>query len=96
MLRAGVLTGGGDSPGINAALRSIVRFGFKQNVETIGFLEGWRGPIEDLVRPLGVNDVSGILTVGGTILGSSRTNPFKVENGVERILRTLERRRSIF
>ena len=96
MLRAGVLTGGGDSPGINAALRSIVRFGFKQNVETIGFLEGWRGPIEDLVRPLGVNDVSGILTVGGTILGSSRTNPFKVENGVERILRTLEREKIDF
>ncbi|MCD6142096.1 6-phosphofructokinase [Candidatus Bipolaricaulota bacterium] len=95
-MRAGVLTGGGDSPGINAALRSIVRFGFKQNVETIGFLEGWRGPIEDLVRPLGVNDVSGILTVGGTILGSSRTNPFKVENGVERILRTLEREKIDF
>ncbi|RLE39100.1 6-phosphofructokinase [Candidatus Acetothermia bacterium] len=96
MLRAGVLTGGGDSPGINAALRSIVRFGFKQNVETIGFLEGWKGPIEDLVRPLGVNDVSGILTVGGTILGSSRTNPFKVENGVERILQTLEREKIDF
>lgn len=96
MLRAGVLTGGGDSPGINAALRSIVRFGFKQGVETIGFLEGWRGPIEDLTQPLGINDVSGILTIGGTILGSSRTNPFKVEGGVERIIGNLEREKIDF
>jgi len=96
MLRAGVLTGGGDSPGINAALRSIVRFGFKNGVETIGFLEGWRGPIEDLIQPLGINDVSGILTIGGTILGSSRTNPFKVEGGVERIISNLEREKIDF
>lgn len=91
MQRAGVLTGGGDSPGINAAIRSIVRFGYKQGVETIGFLEGWKGPIEDLTRPLGVNDASGILHIGGTILGSSRTNPFKIEGAVERILNTLAR-----
>jgi len=96
MLRAGLLTGGGDSPGINAALRAIVRFGFKQGVETIGFLEGWRGPIEDLARPLGLNDVSGILTVGGTILGSSRTNPFKIEGAVDRILATLDREKIDF
>ncbi len=90
MQRAGLLTGGGDSPGINAAIRSTVRFGFKHDVETIGFLEGWRGPIEGLTRPLGIGDVSGILHIGGTILGSSRTNPFKVEGAVERILDTLE------
>ena len=90
MRRAGVLTGGGDSPGINAAIRAIVRFGYKQEVETIGFLEGWKGPIDDLTRPLKVDDVSGILHIGGTILGSSRTNPFKIEGGVERILNTLK------
>ncbi len=90
MQRAGLLTGGGDSPGINAAIRSIVRFGFRHDVETIGFLEGWKGPIEGLIRPLGIGDASGILHIGGTILGSSRTNPFKVEGAVERILDTLE------
>jgi len=89
--RAGVLTGGGDSPGINAAIRSIVRFGYKHGVETVGFLEGWKGPIEDFTRPLGVDDVSGILHIGGTILGSSRTNPFTLEDGPERVLATLER-----
>lgn len=90
MQRVGILTGGGDSPGINAAIRSVVRFGFKHDVETIGFLEGWKGPIEGLTRPLGIGDASGILHIGGTILGSSRTNPFKVEGAVERILDTLE------
>jgi 6-phosphofructokinase 1 len=90
MQRAGLLTGGGDSPGINAAIRSIVRFGFRHDVETIGFLEGWQGPIEGLTRPLGIGDVSGLLHIGGTILGSSRTNPFKVEGAVERILDTLK------
>jgi ATP-dependent phosphofructokinase / diphosphate-dependent phosphofructokinase len=91
MMRAGVLTGGGDSPGINAAIRSVVRFGYKHGVETIGFCEGWRGPIDDLTQPLGINDVSGILHIGGTILGSSRTNPFKIEGAVDRIIKTLRR-----
>ena len=91
MPRCGVLTGGGDSPGINAILRSIVRFGARYGVETVGFLEGWRGPIDNLVRPLSCSDVSGILHIGGTILGSSRTNPLNVENGPERILDNLER-----
>jgi len=90
MPRAGVLTGGGDSPGINAALRSIVRFGEKHGVQTIGFLEGWKGPLENLARPLGVGDVSGLLHIGGTILRSSRTNPFNVEHGPERMIETLE------
>jgi len=89
-VRAGVLTGGGDSPGINAALRSIVRFGAKHGVEVVGFLEGWRGPLENLVQPLTIADVSGILHIGGTILGSSRTNPFKSSSGAERVVETLE------
>jgi len=90
MPRAGVLTGGGDSPGINAALRSIVRFGMKHGVEVVGFLEGWRGPLENLIQPMTVGDVSGILHIGGTILGSSRTNPFKTQGGPERIVENLE------
>jgi len=91
MQRAGILTGGGDSPGINAAIRSIVRFGYKHGVETIGFREGWLGPMEDLTKPLEVKDVSWILHIGGTILGSSRTNPFNIEGGVEKIVSTLKR-----
>ena len=90
MLRAGVLTGGGDSPGINAALRSIVRFGAKHDVVVAGFLEGWRGPLENLVQPLTIADVSGLLHIGGTILGSSRTNPFKIPGGPERVVENLE------
>jgi 6-phosphofructokinase 1 len=89
--RTGILTGGGDSPGINAAIRSVVRFGYKNGVETIGFREGWLGPIEDLTEHLELKDVSGILQIGGTILGSSRTNPFNIENGVEKILETIKR-----
>jgi ATP-dependent phosphofructokinase / diphosphate-dependent phosphofructokinase len=88
-VRVGVLTGGGDSPGINAALRSIVRFGAKHRVDVVGFLEGWRGPVENLVQPLTTADVSGILHIGGTILGSSRTNPFKIPGGPERVIETM-------
>lgn len=90
MPRAGVLTGGGDSPGINAALRSIVRFGATQDVEVVGFLEGWRGPLENLVQPLTIADVSGILHIGGTILGSSRTNPLKISEGLARVVENLD------
>lgn len=88
-MRVGVLTGGGDSPGINAALRSIVRFGAKNNVEVVGFLEGWRGPMEDLVQPMTLADVSGILHIGGTVLGSSRTNPFNEPGGPEMVVETV-------
>ena len=88
-MRAGVLTGGGDSPGINAALRSIVRFGGKHRVDVMGFEEGWKGPIENLVRPLTPAEVSGILHIGGTILGSSRTNPFRMDGGPEKVVETL-------
>ncbi len=91
MHRAGILTGGGDSPGINAATRSIVRYGLRNQVSTIGFLEGWKGLIEDLSQPMGMESVSGILPVGGTILGSSRTNPFNIDGGVDHILETLKR-----
>lgn len=92
-MRIGVLTGGGDCPGLNAVIRAVVRKGVQTfGDEFIGFRDGWRGPLEDDARELGVADVRGILPRGGTILGSSRTNPFAVEGGVERIRATLESR----
>jgi 6-phosphofructokinase 1 len=85
-MRIGVLTGGGDCPGLNAVIRAVVRKGVEvYGHEFIGFRDGWRGPLEGLTKPLGVPEVRGILPRGGTILRSSRTNPFKIEGGVERI-----------
>ncbi|MDQ4007821.1 MAG: 6-phosphofructokinase [Actinomycetota bacterium] len=85
-MRVGVLTGGGDCPGLNAVIRAVVRKGTKEyDYDFLGFRDGWRGPLENETRELGVPQVRGILPRGGTILGSSRTNPFKIDNGVERI-----------
>ena len=85
-MRIGVLTGGGDCPGLNAVIRAVVRKGVEvYGHEFVGFRDGWKGPLERLTRPLGVPEVRGILPRGGTILGSSRTNPLKVEGGIERI-----------
>ncbi|HEX7404442.1 MAG TPA: 6-phosphofructokinase [Candidatus Nanopelagicaceae bacterium] len=89
-MRIGVLTGGGDCPGLNAVIRAVVRKGVKEyGHEFVGFRDGWRGPIEGLTMPLDIAATRGILPRGGTILGSSRTNPFKIENGVERIKENL-------
>jgi phosphofructokinase-like protein len=85
-MRIGVLTGGGDCPGLNAVIRAVVRKGVGvYGHEFIGFRDGWKGPLENLTMPLGVPEVRGILPRGGTILGSSRTNPFAVEGGIEQI-----------
>src|SRR5919112_2728725 len=85
-MRIGVLTGGGDCPGLNAVIRAVVRKGVSTyGHEFVGFRDGWRGPLEGLTRELGIAQVRGILPRGGTILGSSRTNPFKIEGGVEKI-----------
>jgi 6-phosphofructokinase 1 len=85
-MRIGVLTGGGDCPGLNAVIRAVVRKGVQQHgYEFIGFRDGWKGPLENLTMPLGVPEVRGILPRGGTILGSSRTNPFKIDGGVDQI-----------
>ncbi len=90
-MRIGVLTGGGDCPGLNAVIRAIVRKGAGvYDHEFVGYRDGWRGPLEGESRPLGVPEVRGILPRGGTILGSSRTNPFKEDGGAERVLKTLE------
>jgi 6-phosphofructokinase 1 len=89
-MRIGVLNGGGDCPGLNAVIRAIVRKGVRDyEYEFVGFRDGWRGPLEGDSRPLTIVDVRGILPRGGTILGSSRTNPFKEDNGPERIAKYL-------
>jgi ATP-dependent phosphofructokinase / diphosphate-dependent phosphofructokinase len=85
-MRVGVLTGGGDCPGLNAVIRAVVRQGVRgHSFEFIGFRDGWRGPLEGMTMELGIEQCRGILPRGGTILGSSRTNPFKIEGGVEQI-----------
>jgi len=85
-MRVGVLTGGGDCPGLNAVIRAVVRRGVQEfGLEFVGFRDGWRGPLEADTMPLDVQAVRGILPRGGTILGSSRTNPLKDPSGVKRI-----------
>lgn len=89
-MRVGVLTGGGDCPGLNAVIRAVVRKGVQEyGYEFVGFRGGWRGPLEGDTVPLGIDNVRGILPRGGTILKSSRTNPFKIEGGVEKIKENL-------
>jgi phosphofructokinase-like protein len=85
-MRIGVLTGGGDCPGLNAVIRAVVRKGVKEyGHEFVGFRDGWKGPLENYTMELTLESTRGILPRGGTILGTSRTNPFKIENGIERI-----------
>ncbi|SDL69309.1 6-phosphofructokinase 1 [Nonomuraea maritima] len=89
-MRIGVLTGGGDCPGLNAVIRAVVRKGVAvHGHEFVGFRDGWRGPLEGDTMPLDIQAVRGILPRGGTILGSSRTNPVKIEGGVDRIKENL-------
>jgi 6-phosphofructokinase 1 len=89
-MRIGVLTGGGDCPGLNAVIRAVVRKGVGvYGYEFVGFRDGWRGPLENITMPLGVPEVRGILPRGGTILGSSRTNPFTVDHGFDKVATTL-------
>ena len=85
----GILTGDGDCPGINAVIRAVVRKSLTLGNEVIGFRKSWKGILEKDIYPLDINSVSDIIGKGGTILGSSRTNPFKYEDGPEKILRHL-------
>jgi phosphofructokinase-like protein len=90
-MRVGMLTGGGDCPGLNAVIRAAVRKGiFHYKDEFVGFLEGWRGVVENQTRPLNIDAVSGILHLGGTILRTSRTNPRKMEGGIDKCLATIK------
>jgi 6-phosphofructokinase 1 len=89
-MRVGLLTGGGDCPGLNAVIRAVVRKGERHyEDELLGFTDGWRGVIEGTKMPLDVERCRGLLPRGGTILGTSRTNPYKVDGGVEKALATL-------
>ncbi|MCL5986132.1 MAG: 6-phosphofructokinase [Actinobacteria bacterium] len=89
--KIGLITGGGDSPGINAAIRAIVIKGIQEGYEILGIRCGWRGLIEDDVVKLELKDVEGIINTGGTIIGTSRTNPFKIEGGEKALFRTIKK-----
>jgi len=84
-VKVGVLTGGGDCPGLNAVIRAVSRRSFARGHEIVGIREGWRGLVEAKFEPLGPREVSGLLPRGGTILGTSRTNPYRVEGGVDAV-----------
>src|SRR5438105_4589111 len=90
-MRIGILTGGGDCPGLNAVIRAVGRRSFTRGWDALGVREGWRGLVEGIFMPLGPREISGILPRGGTILGTTRTNPYKVDGGVERVLEHFER-----
>jgi 6-phosphofructokinase 1 len=88
--KVGILTGGGDCPGLNPAIRAVVRSLQTQDYEIIGFKGGWRGPIDNDVMPMDWSQVDHLLKEGGTCLRSSRTNPFNTDGGVDAIVKTFE------
>src|ERR1700757_5185089 len=91
-MKIGILTGGGDCPGLNAVIRAVVRKGtFHYNDQFVGFLEGWRGLLDDMTMPLDLGAVAGILPRGGTILRTSRTNPAKKPDGLDKCISTLKK-----
>src|SRR4051812_50116753 len=90
-MRLGVLTGGGDCPGLNAVIRAIVRTGAQRDVTFVGFRDGWRGVLTDDVSVLDPVTARGILHKGGTILGSSGVNPLRAEDGPARVGAAMER-----
>src|SRR3990170_804353 len=90
-MKVGVLTGGGDCPGLNAVIRAVVRTLHNSGSETLGLLEGWRGAIEGNYVELKPEHTDGIIDRGGTILGSSRTNPYKNAENVDRLVETWNR-----
>jgi 6-phosphofructokinase 1 len=89
-VRIGLLTGGGDCPGLNAVIRAVARRAWANGHEVIGVREGWRGMTDQLFQPLGPQQISGILPRGGTIIGTSRTNPYKLDGGVDGVRRSFE------
>ncbi len=84
--RIGILTGGGDCPGLNAAIRATAKTAFKLDYEVIGIRDGWEGLIDDRSEILDSDKTAGIIDRGGTILGASRISPFRIENGPQRVL----------
>jgi ATP-dependent phosphofructokinase / diphosphate-dependent phosphofructokinase len=91
-VKVGVLTGGGDCPGLNAVIRAVARRSFARGSEVVGVREGWRGLVDGKFEPLGPREVSGLLPRGGTVIGTSRTNPYKLEGGVEAVLQRFRER----
>ena len=89
-MRIGVLTGGGDCPGLNAVIRAVARRSWARGHEVVGVREGWRGMVERSFEVLGPAQISGILPRGGTIVGTSRTNPYKLEGGVDAVRRAFD------
>ena len=90
-MKVGILSGGGDAPGINAVIRAVVRKGIRNyGYEIVGIRDGWRGLIEGDFMPLDLEAISGMLPRGGSVLGTSRTNPFKHEDGAQRILKNVK------
>jgi 6-phosphofructokinase 1 len=85
-MRVGILTGGGDCPGLNAVIRSVARRALRRGDEVVGIRDGWRGLVDARFERLGPREISGILPRGGTILGTTRTNPYRVDGGVDRVL----------
>jgi 6-phosphofructokinase 1 len=83
-MRIGVLTGGGDCPGLNAVIRAVARRAWDRGHDVVGVREGWRGMVDGVFQELGPREISGILPRGGTIIGTSRTNPYKVD-GVDKV-----------
>ncbi len=90
MARVGVLTGGGDCPGLNAVIRAVTRRCLTRGHEVVGVRDGWRGLVDGRFMELGPREISGILPRGGTILGTTRTNPYKSDGGVQRVLANFE------
>jgi len=91
--RVALLTGGGDCPGLNAVIRAVTRRSLDRGYQVIGVRGGWRGLVEGDFEPLDYRSISGILPRGGTIIGTTRTNPYKVDGGVERVLANTEEQR---
>src|SRR5256884_8451556 len=88
--KLGILTGGGDCPGLNAVIRAAARRSLDRGYEVVGVREGWRGLVDGFTEPLGPREISGLLPRGGTILGTTRTNPYKLDGGVERVRANFE------
>ena len=89
-MRVGMLTGGGDCPGLNPVIRAVCRRLWESGHETVAVRNGWRGMVDNVITPLGWEETSGILHKGGTIIGTSRTNPYKLDGGVDAVRETFE------
>lgn len=90
-MKIAILTGGGDCPGLNPAIRAVVKKSIKLGYEVIGIRDGWKGLMDINFKNLDSDAASGILHLGGTILGTSRTNPFAKEGGPEKVIENIKK-----